>query len=167
MMARLYWLGVALILIAVVYQYRKEIRTLVLKTSEEPSPGPPKEKSGQEESSDARQKKSEEPAKDEASDPEQDSSAEGEASATADKNYYNPPFDPDNPPKPRYSKAGTRLITLNELAAHGHSGPLKPIWLAIMGRVYNVDKGAEHYYGPEGGYKFFTGRDAGLFVFWE
>ena len=73
--------------------------------------------------------------------------------------YYNPPFDPENPPEPLYSKSGgTRMVTLNELAAHGHSGPLKPIWLAMMGKVFDVDKGAEHYYGPNGGYKFFTGQ---------
>ncbi len=72
--------------------------------------------------------------------------------------YYNPPFDPDNPSEPMYSKSGTRLITLNELAAHGVNGTLKPLWLAIMGRVYDVERGADDYYGPNGGYKFFTGK---------
>ena len=78
-----------------------------------------------------------------------------------DPDYYNPPFDPEDPPAPLYSKSGTRLITANELAEHGHSGPLKPIWLAILGKVFNVDKGAEHYYGPDGGYNFFTGTKNG------
>ena len=72
--------------------------------------------------------------------------------------YYNPPFDPNNPPQPIYSKSGVKMITKNELAAHGHSGPLKPIWLAIMGKVFDVDKGAKDYYGPKGGYNFFTGK---------
>ena len=73
-------------------------------------------------------------------------------------NYHNPPFDPTSH-TPTYSKAGTRLITLNELAAHASvNGTLRPHWLAIMGRVYDVDKGHTHY-GPEGGYNFFTGRD--------
>ena len=72
--------------------------------------------------------------------------------------YYNPPFDPENPPEPIYSKSGVRMITKDELAAHGHSGPLKPIYLAMMGKVFDVDKGAEHYYGPKGGYNFFTGQ---------
>jgi predicted heme/steroid binding protein len=73
--------------------------------------------------------------------------------------YYNPPYDPKNPPDPLYTKSGTRLITLNELAAHGSSnGTLKPYWLAIMGRVYDVSKGDRHY-GPNGGYGFFTGCD--------
>ena len=76
---------------------------------------------------------------------------------TPEPDYYNPPFDSDNPPEPTFSKSGVRLITKNELAAHGHSGPLKPIWLAVMGNVFDVDKGAEHYYGPNGGYKFFSG----------
>jgi hypothetical protein len=74
-----------------------------------------------------------------------------------DSDYYNPPFDPSNPSDPIIAKSGTRMITANELAAHGHSGPLKPIWLAMLGMVFDVDKGAEHYYGPEGGYNFFTG----------
>lgn len=156
-MAKLYWLGVTLILIAITYQYRKEIQTLVLKSSTEPISSPKKETLKRAETSTAGQKKSEKPA----------NAEEKKATDTADQEnkeekatpeYYNPPFDPNNPSEPLYSKSGTRLITLNELAAHGHSGPLKPIWLAIMGRVYDVDKGAEHYYGPNGGYKFFTGK---------
>ena len=72
--------------------------------------------------------------------------------------YYNPPFDP-LVSSPLYSKAGTRLVTLNELAVHGSvNGTLRPYWLAIMGRVYDVDKGERHY-GPDGGYSFFTGCD--------
>ena len=69
---------------------------------------------------------------------------------------YNPPFDPDHPQE-HFSEAGTRLITANELAAHSYKGPLKPVWLAIMGRVYDVSKGKS--YGEEGGYNFFTGID--------
>lgn len=72
--------------------------------------------------------------------------------------YYNPPFDPANPTE-LYSEAGTRLVTLNELASHGHSGPLKAIWLSILGNVFDVSVGRERYYGPKGGYNFFTGRD--------
>ena len=72
--------------------------------------------------------------------------------------YYNPPFDPSSPPEPLFSKSGVRMITANELQAHGHSGELTPIWLALMGKVFDVQEGAEHYYGPNGGYKFFTGE---------
>ena len=74
--------------------------------------------------------------------------------------YYNPPFDPENPSEPLFTKSGARLITINELAAHGSvNGTLRPIWLAIMGRVYDVEKGYDSHYGPKGGYNFFTGRD--------
>ena len=76
------------------------------------------------------------------------------------EDYYNPPFDPKNPSEPLFTKSGTRLITINELAAHGSvNGTLRPIWLAIMGRVYDVEKGYDNHYGPNGGYNFFTGRD--------
>ncbi len=71
--------------------------------------------------------------------------------------YHNPTFDPDHPPEPLYSKSGVRLVTKNELKAHGSDGPLEPIWLAMMGKVFDVNQGAEHYYGPKGGYKFFSG----------
>ena len=72
--------------------------------------------------------------------------------------YFNPPFDPENPPDPIYSKSGVRLITKNELAAHGSNGSLRPLWLAILGKVFDVSKGEEHYYGVNGGYNFFTGQ---------
>ena len=71
--------------------------------------------------------------------------------------FYNPPFDPSNPEELR-SPSGIRLFTKNELAAHGPNGPLKPILLAVMGQVYDVNRAPE-YYGPKGGYKFFAGRD--------
>ena len=160
-MAKLYWLGITLILLAIAYQYRKEIQTLVLKSSTgTSSPASPKRGSSASETSTAGQKKkSERSPKPDTQDSKVTDSDQEEKVEKPTPDYYNPPFDPDNPPEPVYSKAGTRMITLNELAAHGHSGPLKPIWLAIMGRVYDVDKGAEHYYGPNGGYKFFTGKE--------
>lgn len=162
-MAKLYWLGAALILVALAYQYRKEIQTLALKLSKSEvllmksatkSTGESTNSKRQEQASG---KKSEQkPPKEQSAKTDTKESKKVKPSTDSEK-YYNPPFDPNNPPEPIYSKTGTRMITLNELAAHGHSGPLKPIWLAVMGRVYDVDKGAEHYYGPEGGYKFFTG----------
>ena len=172
-MAKLYWLGAALILIAVLYQYRREIKTLVLNLSSEeketltksPTTNTVKENLKQREAADTKKQKtdsgqsqSEKEKTESESNHEDESKEEKDSSSKASKEYYNPPFDPKNPPDPIYSKTGTRLITLNELAAHGHSGSLKPIWLAIMGRVYDVNKGAEHYYGPNGGYKFFTGK---------
>ena len=73
--------------------------------------------------------------------------------------FFNPPFDPSASPAPMYSESGARLITKNELAAHGPEGPLKPVWLAIAGKVFDVEKGAKNYYGEGGGYSFFSGRD--------
>ena len=61
--------------------------------------------------------------------------------------------------KPSISKGKTvRLITKEELQQHGPEGPSSPIWLSILGRVYNVDSGKQHY-GKNGGYNFFAGRD--------
>lgn len=56
-------------------------------------------------------------------------------------------------------RQGVRLITKQELKKHGPNGPLSPIWLSILGQVYDVDKGKDNFYGPEGGYNFFAGRD--------
>uniref|UniRef100_A0A0K0DBP2 Cytochrome b5 heme-binding domain-containing protein n=1 Tax=Angiostrongylus cantonensis TaxID=6313 RepID=A0A0K0DBP2_ANGCA len=46
-----------------------------------------------------------------------------------------------------------------QLALFDGSRPSRPVYLAILGRVYNVDKGKKHY-GKDGGYHFFAGRDA-------
>lgn len=73
--------------------------------------------------------------------------------------YFNPPYDPENPPEPLYSKSGVRLVTINELKAHGWEGPTRPLWLAILGKVFDVDKAYDTHYGPKGGYNFFTGID--------
>ena len=56
-------------------------------------------------------------------------------------------------------RQGVRLIAKQELKQHGPNGPLSPIWLSILGQVYNVDKGKDSFYGPKGGYNFFAGRD--------
>ena len=143
MASGLFTVGLLLILLAVGYQYREEIEAIVTRALKGLSP---------EVNHKEKRKTSESPAPSEKSDPGPD--REG----FPDPEYYNPPFDSANPPEPIFSKSGTRMITLNELVAHGHDGPLKPLWLAIMGRVYDVEKGAEHYYGPNGGYNFFTGK---------
>lgn len=185
---RLYLLGVVLILVAVGYQYREDIQRIVTSasrtsagterhskepsgqaTSEQPAPGqatPPKT----EPRVPTKTTPTETPPQ--AGDPKQvtptslepdvgsaeEPTAQKIISPDTDPKYYNPPFDPENPQE-SFSPSGTRLVTLNELAAHGHSGPLKPTWLAIVGKVFDVEKGVEHYYGPNGGYNFFTGRD--------
>lgn len=126
------------ILVAVAFNYRSQIRDAVNKTlGNSPTPSGSEQKSPKQENTPPIR----EPLK------------------PPDPDFYNPPFDPSDPPEPIFTKSGTRMITVNELAAHGHSGPLKPIWLAMLGMVFDVDKGAEHYYGPNGGYKFFSGEN--------
>jgi predicted heme/steroid binding protein len=52
-----------------------------------------------------------------------------------------------------------RVVTKEELAKHAASeDSTEPVWLAIMGQVFDVSK-APKYYGVEGGYRFFTGLD--------
>ncbi|KAJ1506994.1 hypothetical protein HMI56_000340 [Coelomomyces lativittatus] len=53
-----------------------------------------------------------------------------------------------------------RLFTPEELAQYDGTDLSKPIYLAVLGRVYDVTAGRE-YYGPEGGYHFFSGKDGG------
>ena len=62
-------------------------------------------------------------------------------------------------PSRSHDEDNVRLVNKEELAKHGFNGPNKPLLLAVMGRAYNVDKGRDHYYGPNGGYNFFSGRD--------
>ena len=142
-MANLFHLGVILILTAVGYQYRNEISLLVKEYMSKVEEVQSRKTTSSEKISESREGKS--------------LAVEPTLQAPPKDKYYNPPFDITDY-KELYSESGTRLITINELAAHGSSGPLKPIWLAILGRVYDVGKGVD-YYGPEGGYNFFAGRD--------
>ncbi|KAL0074753.1 cytochrome b5-like heme/steroid binding domain-containing protein [Phycomyces blakesleeanus] len=57
-----------------------------------------------------------------------------------------------NPPK-------NTPITVSELAKCNGTDPSKPIYVAIKGDVFDVSKNTDAY-GPEGGYKIFTGKDA-------
>lgn len=50
---------------------------------------------------------------------------------------------------------GVRVISEEELKANTYS----PIWLSVLGEVYDVSKG-EKFYGVGAGYSFFAGRDA-------
>ncbi|KJH48940.1 cytochrome b5-like Heme/Steroid binding domain protein [Dictyocaulus viviparus] len=52
-----------------------------------------------------------------------------------------------------------QILNTEQLALFDGSRSSRPIYLAILGRVYNVDKGKKHY-GVGGGYHFFAGRDA-------
>ncbi|KAI8835038.1 cytochrome b5-like heme/steroid binding domain-containing protein, partial [Chytriomyces cf. hyalinus JEL632] len=51
-------------------------------------------------------------------------------------------------------------LTTEELRQYDGKDPNKPVYLAINGRVYDVTAGREKYYGPDGGYNFFSGVDA-------
>eukprot|EP00731_Ephydatia_muelleri_P023529 Em0015g1112a len=130
-------MGVFLVLVAALYQYKEDLSELVNQSTATVSKPQPDKRVIQDSSEAPRPT----------------------GSPSEEKPYFNPPFDP-NHPEERYSKTGTRLVTINELSAHGPEGPLQPIWLAILGRVYDVNRGADSYYGPNGGYKVFSGRDA-------
>lgn len=76
-------------------------------------------------------------------------------------NQHNPDDQSDEagsePPEPR-------LIFEDEMALHtgkGGASPDNPIWISILGKVYDVTAG-EEYYGAEmnGNYKFYAGKDA-------
>lgn len=49
-----------------------------------------------------------------------------------------------------------RVFTANELAQYKGDKGSKGLLLALLGRVFDVSKGAKHY-GPNGGYHFFAG----------
>uniref|UniRef100_A0A1I7XGD5 Cytochrome b5 heme-binding domain-containing protein n=1 Tax=Heterorhabditis bacteriophora TaxID=37862 RepID=A0A1I7XGD5_HETBA len=52
-----------------------------------------------------------------------------------------------------------QVLTPEQLSLFDGSRPSRPVYLAILGRVYDVDKGKKHY-GKGGGYYFFAGKDA-------
>ncbi|GMT20909.1 hypothetical protein PFISCL1PPCAC_12206, partial [Pristionchus fissidentatus] len=51
------------------------------------------------------------------------------------------------------------VMTTEQLSLFDGSRDSRPVYLAIVGRVYDVNKGKKHY-GKGGGYSFFAGRDA-------
>lgn len=52
-----------------------------------------------------------------------------------------------------------RNYSMSEVASMDGSDPEKPILVAISGKVFNVSAGAQ-YYGKDGPYNIFAGRDA-------
>mmetsp|Transcript_24494 Transcript_24494/g.37264 ORF Transcript_24494/g.37264 Transcript_24494/m.37264 type:complete len:264 (-) Transcript_24494:500-1291(-) len=75
--------------------------------------------------------------------------------------------EPESPPVviAEFSPAGERLISAEELALHtgkGGPSPDNPIWLSILGKVYDVTAGVEYYGEENGGYRYYAGRDASL-----
>ena len=55
------------------------------------------------------------------------------------------------------SEIKVRVFTSLELKQFDGSDENKPIYLAMLGRVFDVTKGSRHY-GPGGGYSFFSGK---------
>ncbi|TPX44266.1 hypothetical protein SeMB42_g04391 [Synchytrium endobioticum] len=55
----------------------------------------------------------------------------------------------------------TRNFTLEELKQYDGTDPAKPIYLAILGKVYDVSNGRGYYAKPNGSYSMFAGTDAG------
>ena len=153
-MASRYYVAFLLIAIAVTFQYRADITHFVQKYTNPDSRRATAEKEERKLTSSSRSHERQTPTP---TTPGEQPSASDTGSGD-DQGFYNPPYDPDHPPEELRSKSGIRLFTKNELAAHGPDGPLKPVLLAILGRVYDVSKG-EVYYGPEGGYNFFAGID--------
>ena len=51
------------------------------------------------------------------------------------------------------------LLTGDELAKHDGSDPNIPVYIAILGRIYDVEKGRRHY-EVGSGYNVFAGRDS-------
>ena len=51
------------------------------------------------------------------------------------------------------------LLTADELAKHDGSDPNIPVYIAILGRIYDVEKGRRHY-EVGSGYNVFAGRDS-------
>jgi len=52
-----------------------------------------------------------------------------------------------------------KIFSKEELIKYDGSDPQLPIYLAIMGKVFDVTDGRKHY-APGGGYSYFAGRDA-------
>ncbi|XP_072302759.1 neuferricin [Eucyclogobius newberryi] len=57
--------------------------------------------------------------------------------------------------------AYTRLINYHELSYYDGTQGSKGLYLALLGQIFDVSKGAKHY-GPGGSYHFMTGKDASL-----
>jgi predicted heme/steroid binding protein len=51
------------------------------------------------------------------------------------------------------------VFTPEELSQYDGTDPSKPIYIALKGRVYDVSAGPG-YYGKEGSYSYFSGKDA-------
>lgn len=57
------------------------------------------------------------------------------------------------------SKQSNRLFSKDELKKYDGTSDSSGLYLAILGEVFDVEKGSQHY-KPGAGYSFFSGRDA-------
>ena len=57
------------------------------------------------------------------------------------------------------NKKRRKVFTAEELKVYDGRTKGKGPYLALLGQVFDVSKGAQHY-GPGGGYAFFSGKDA-------
>lgn len=55
-------------------------------------------------------------------------------------------------------ESGKVVLTSEELAKYTGEKGSKGLYLAVLGKIYDVQKGSKHY-GPNGGYHFFAGKD--------
>lgn len=68
-------------------------------------------------------------------------------------------FNPQTSEESQPVSNSDRIFTVEELGKYDGSGNSPGLYLAILGKVFDVEKGAQHY-RPGGGYSFFAGRDA-------
>lgn len=71
------------------------------------------------------------------------------------RNLYPTPKQPPSQPRKSTTKK-EKLFTADDLKKYDGREGSKGLYLALLGRVYNVKKGKNHY-GPGGGYEFFAG----------
>lgn len=57
------------------------------------------------------------------------------------------------------SQDSDRLLSHGELSLYTGTEDSQGLYLAILGQVFDVEKGRKHY-GPGGAYRFFTGLSA-------
>jgi len=65
---------------------------------------------------------------------------------------------PSKKPSPSSASKAT-LFTADQLREYDGKKGAKGLYLAILGKVFDVHKGSKHY-GPNGGYHFFAAKDA-------
>ena len=75
------------------------------------------------------------------------------------RQFANPFANPNNSETAKATIKPKPLLTEEELSKHDGSNPSIPIYISILGRVYDVDKGRRHY-EVGSGYNVFAGRDS-------